>query len=199
MVTIGLTGNVGAGKSTVAGIWKKERKAVVIDADMLGREAAKPGSEVLETLVRRFGGEILAGDGTLDRRHMGELAFSKKENLEALNEIVHPEIIRLINLQMEFARKEADSAVVVDAALIIEFGFEIHLDYLVVVDAPKEARSERMMAKKKMTRNTLEKVMLLQLPAEKLKERADYVIENDRDEEWLEKQALEVWDRMMAE
>ena len=77
MVTIGLTGNVGAGKSTVAGFWKNERGAVVIDADHLGREAVKPGNKTLALLVDRFGKEILLPDGSLDRSLMGQIAFSE--------------------------------------------------------------------------------------------------------------------------
>jgi len=199
VVTIGLTGNVGAGKSMVAGIWKRERGAVVIEADWLGREAVKPGSMALTRLVNRFGREILMPDGSLDRGLMGELAFAKQENLEALNSIVHPEIIKLIRKEIEKAQRESDRAVVIDAALIVELGFENHLDYLVVVDAPKEVRMKRMLAKKKMDQETLERVMEVQIPAQRLKERADYVIENDRDEKWLEEKALEVFDRMMAD
>jgi dephospho-CoA kinase len=199
MVTIGLTGNVGAGKSTVAGFWKNERGAVVIDADHLGREAVKPGSKILALLVTRFGKEILLPDRSLDRSLMGQIAFSDRENLIALNEIVHPEIIRLIKEELKKAEKEGARAVVVDAALIIEFGFEGYLDYLVVVDAPQNVRMGRMLALKKMEKSTLERVIEMQMAAEELKLRADYVIENDGKLDGLRVKALAVFDRMLEE
>jgi dephospho-CoA kinase len=199
MVTIGLTGNVGAGKSTVAGFWKNERGAVVIDADHLGREAVKPGNKTMALLVDRFGKEILLPDESLDRSLMGQIAFSSRENLIALNEIVHPEIVRLIKEELKEAEKKHTRAVVVDAALIIEFGFEGYLDYLVVVDAPQNVRIERMLALKKMEKSTLERVIEMQMAAEELKLRADYVIENDGNMERLKVKALAIFDRMLEE
>jgi dephospho-CoA kinase len=197
MVTIGLTGNAGAGKSTVAGFWKNERGAVVIDADHLGREAVRPGSKTLALLVDRFGKEILLPDESLDRSLMGQIAFSDRGNLEALNEIVHPEIVRLIKEELKEAEKKGTRAVVVDAALIIEFGFEGYLDYLVVVDAPQDVRMGRMLALKKIEKSTLERVIEMQMAAEELKLRADYVVENDGNLDGLKLKALELFDDIM--
>jgi len=199
MITIGWTGNIGAGKSTVARIWQKERGALLIDADILARQAVKPGGKVLKKLVEHFGEEILAPDGSLDRTRTARIAFSNEEDYRALNSIVHPEIIRLIRQEMENAEKESVPAVVVDAALIYEFGFDALLDYVVVVDAPREVKIRRALEKNKMDRQTLERVMAFQLPAEELRKRADYVIENNADEQCLADQALEVFDRIMAE
>ncbi len=196
MVAIGLTGNLGAGKSLVAEIWSREREAVVIDADSLGREAVHPGSLALEALVRRFGMEILTPAGELDRRRMGEIAFAEREHLSALNAIVHPEIIRLVRERMAEARRSQARAVVVDAALILEFGFQSHLDFVVVVDAPREVRIERALARRKMSRETIERLMSYQLPAAELRAKADFVIDNRRDQEYLRRSALEVFDRM---
>ena len=106
MISIGLTGNVGSGKSTVAAIWKAERGAVVIDADKIGRSVVQPGSRCLAALVERFGEEILLPDGSLNRRKMAEIAFSDTESREALNSIIHPEIIREINGQLRGARSQ---------------------------------------------------------------------------------------------
>ncbi len=197
MISIGLTGNVGSGKSTVARIWKQERGALLIDADQIGRSVVQPGSRCLAGLVQRFGKEILLPDGSLNRRRMAVIAFSAKENLEALNSIVHPEIIRKINDQLQEARSQGAGAVVVDAALIFEFGFERYLDVVVAVDAPREIKIERMLAKGKINRETLEKILDAQLPADELKAKADHVLDNSADKESLRESALELFDRLL--
>ena len=198
MLLIGLTGNVGSGKSTVARLWREERGATVIDADLLGVEAVRPGSEALKKLVERFGDKILQADGSLDRRLMGQIAFSSSEDLEALNSIVHPEIIRQITSAVEQAKNKGKPVVVVDAALIFEFGFDEIMDRVVVVDAPLKMRKQRMLAKKKMDDQTLEKLMSFQLSAEELLRRGHYVIENHGDLDALRERALEVFDRMVG-
>ncbi len=197
MISIGLTGNVGSGKSTVARIWKQERGALLIDADQIGRSVVQPGSRCLAGLVQRFGKEILLPDGSLNRRRMAVIAFSAKENLEALNSIVHPEIIRKINDQLQEARSQGTGAVVVDAALIFEFGFERYLDVVVAVDAPREIKIERILAKGKINRETLEKILDAQLPAGELKAKADHVLDNSADEESFRESALELFDRLL--
>ena len=198
MLLIGLTGNVGSGKSTVARLWREERGATVIDADLLGVEAVRPGSEALKKLVERFGDKILQADGSLDRRLMGQIAFSSSEDLEALNSIVHPEIIRQITSAVEQAKNKGKPVVVVDAALIFEFGIDEIMDRVVVVDAPLQMRKQRMLAKKKMDDQTLEKLMSFQLSAEELRRRGHYVIENHGDLNALRGAALEVFDRMVG-
>ena len=197
MISIGLTGNAGSGKSLVARLWKEERGAVVIDADELGRSAVKPGSEALAELTRLFGKEILLADGSLNRKRTAEIAFSNAENTRALNSIVHPEIIRNINRQLKEAGREGVKAVVVDAALIFEFGFERYVDVVVVVDAPRELKISRMLAKGKMDRKTVEKVIEVQLPADELKKRADYIIDNSGEIDNLKKKALELFDSLV--
>lgn len=197
MLLIGLTGNVGSGKSTVARLWREERGATVIDADLLGIEAVRPGSEALKKLVERFGDKILQADGSLDRRLMGQIAFSSSEDLEALNSIVHPEIIRQIVSAVEQAKNRGKPVVVVDAALVFEFGIDEIMDRVVVVDAPLQIRKQRMLAKNKMDDKTLEKLMSFQLSAEELRRRGHYVIENHGDLNALREHALEVFDRMV--
>ncbi len=197
MLAIGLTGNVGSGKSTVAAIWRERRGAVVIDADRLGGEAVAPGSEALGRLVAHFGEQVLLPDGLLNRRRTAELAFRTDTDRMVLNSIVHPEIIRGIGLEMSEARESGVQAVVIDAALIFEFGFDKHVDVLVVVDSPREAKIERMLAKGKMDRETVERVMEIQMPPEKMKEKADYVLLNEGDLILLEKKALELYDRII--
>lgn len=197
MLAIGLTGNVGSGKSTVAAIWKEQRGAVVIDADRLGSEAVPPGSEALGRLAAHFGEQVLLPDGSLNRRRTAELAFRTDTDRQVLNAIVHPEIIRRIGLEMVAARKSAVKAVVIDAALIFEFGFDKHVDLLVMVDAPRDVKIERMLVKGKMNRETLERVLDIQMPPEEMREKTDYVLLNEGGTDALEKVALELYDRLL--
>lgn len=198
MLRIGLTGNVGAGKSSVAEIWRTERGARIIDADALGREAVEPGRPALGKLVEKFGGRVLNPDGSLNRRETGRIAFSDRENLLALNRIVHPHILDRIDSLTEQAGREGERVCVVDAALIYEFGLDKRLDFVVTVDAPLETRKARVLGKGRMDEQTLEMVMRVQLPAEELSRRADHVIRNDSDLEALRERALEVFDSIAA-
>lgn len=198
MLRICLTGNAGSGKSTVARIWEKERGAVIIDADLLARRAVKTGGAVLKNLVARFGEGILLDDGSLDRRKMGRLAFSDPQSLAALNALVHPEIVRLIEKALKREKKHRTPVAVLDAALVFEFGIARWFDYVVVVDAPEKLRKERLLASGKMDRETVDNLMRCQLPAEELASRADYVIRNSHSAENLRKQSLEVFDLIVS-
>ena len=197
MLAIGLTGNVGSGKSTVAAIWQERRGATVIGADQLGSSAVAPGSEALGRLAAHFGQQVLLPDGSLNRRRTAELAFRTDTDRQVLNSIVHPEIIRRIGLELAAAREADVKAVVVDAALIFEFGFDKHVDVLVVVDAPRESKIERMLARGKMDRETVERVLAIQMPPELMREKADYALLNEGTLEDLEKSALELYDQLV--
>jgi len=197
MKAIGLTGNIGSGKSTVAAIWKEKRGAMVVEADKLGREAVAPGSDALNKLVAHFGDQVLLPDGSLNRRRTAELAFRTNGDRHALNSIVHPEIIRRIGLEMIEARKAGVRAVVVDAALIFEFGFDKHVDVVVLVDAPREEKIGRMLAKGKMSRETIEQVMGIQMDPEQMREKADYVLLNEGGLDALETVALQLYDTII--
>ena len=197
MKSIGLTGNIGSGKSTVAAIWKEKRGAMVIDADRVGSEAVAPGSEALGKLVAHFGEQVLLPDGSLNRRRTAELAFLTDTDRQVLNSIVHPEIIRRIGLVMQQARQSDTEAVVIDAALIFELGFDKHVDCIVMVDAPREAKVARMLAKGKMDRETVERIMDIQIPPEEMRLHSDYVLLNEGNLDALERVTLELYDRIM--
>lgn len=198
VLVVGITGNVGSGKSTVARFWREERDATVVEADSLGAEAVTLGSETLSRLVERFGQGILLPDSSLDRKEMARIAFSSAKNLRALNSIVHPEIIRRIRAAINKARADRLPVLIVDAALLHELGLEGLVDRLVVLDAPEYLRKDRMLASGKMDKETLENLIDLQLPipVEKLRSRGHLVIENRGDMEALRKSALEVFDSL---
>ena len=120
MRVIGVTGGVGAGKSTVLGILEKEFDAYVIQADLLGHVLMEPGEECYDAVIALFGKEIIKKDKTIDRRRISDVVFTDKDMLLKLNGIIHPavkqRILRLISEQREAGRKLC----VVEAALFLE-------------------------------------------------------------------------------
>jgi dephospho-CoA kinase len=141
VVMIGLTGGIGSGKSTVAGLLA-ERGAIVIDADLIARQVVEPGSPVLEKLVERFGADILDASGRLDRARLAERAFVDEESKLALEGITHPAIGE------EFLRQVAaapeDAVVVHDVPLLVESKNPAQYKAVIVVEAPKSVRLARL-------------------------------------------------------
>lgn len=144
MLRVGLTGGIGSGKSTVSDLLAAHG-AVVIDYDVLAREAVEPGRPGLQAIAERFGTGVIAPDGTLDRPALAAIVFADPEALAALNAISHPEIWRLA------AAREADagpdSIVVHDNPLLVEMGAAEHCDVVVVVDVPEDVQIARLVAR----------------------------------------------------
>ena len=122
MKVIGLTGNIASGKSVVADMLA-ERGATIVDADVLSREAVTPGSPALDAIVARWGPSVLTSDGSLDRPALRKVVFHDRNELDALNEIVHPEVMRLRGAEVEAARMRGDRVIVA----VIPLLFERHL------------------------------------------------------------------------
>lgn len=142
---IGLTGPTGAGKSTVAAAFRKLGCAV-IDADALAREAVSD-PECLAALAAAFGGDIVAPDGSLDRRRLAGRAFSGPEQTQRLNRITHPVILKRALRRIAELKQSAAAAVVLDAALLFESGADSLCDTTVAVTAPPASRLRRIMAR----------------------------------------------------
>lgn len=145
MFRIGLTGGIASGKTEVARVLK-ELGAHVIDADALGARVVEPGTPALERLIAAFGTDILATDGRIERAKVARMVFLDESKLKKLNEIIHPELIREIRLELEsLERSDPDGTVVVDAALLVEWGVLDMFDLVVGVRAPHAMRLERLL------------------------------------------------------
>jgi dephospho-CoA kinase len=141
---IGLTGGIASGKSTVAARFA-ERGAVVVDADVLARQAVEPGSPGLAAIAREFGAGVFARDGSLDRAALGAIVFADAQARERLNRIVHPEVGRLSRAAFGEALAQDPTAVVVyDVPLLAEGRDAKEFDRIVVVHAPAEERIRRL-------------------------------------------------------
>jgi dephospho-CoA kinase len=193
MLTIGLTGGIGSGKSTVASLLA-EKGAIIIIADYIGWELLLKASPVYSELVEAFGGDILDEYGRIERKKLGKLVFSKPEKLQKLNDIVHPHLKKRLWARISDIRtRRPDAIIIVDAALIIESGIIDKFEGLVVVTAPQEQRVQRLMAERLMTREEALSRIQSQMADEERLKYATWVINNDGSMEALQDKIDRLW------
>ena len=198
MRLIGLTGNIASGKSAVADMLA-ERGATIIDADILAREAVMKGSPALDSIVEKWGREILDDDGNLDRAKLRSRVFEDQSDLDALNEIVHPEVQRLRANEMRAARERGDKVVVCVIPLLFERHLADEFEIIILVDAPRSVRLERIVRDRKIDETEAMKMIAAQMPADLKRARADYVIENAGSREELEDEVDRVWQSIVGD
>lgn len=191
MLLVGLTGGIGAGKSTVAELLT-QRGAMVLDADVIAREVVAPGTPGLAALADRFGPTIVDYEDSLDRAALADIAFADEQSRRDLEAITHPAI------QQEFTRRIAaapdDAIVVCDMPLLVEsFGVrERGYDVVVVVEAPHEVRLARL-EERGLARADAEARIAAQASDDERRAVATYVIENGTDPAALEHQVDTIW------
>ena len=175
---VGLTGGIATGKSTVSALFRA-LGCVVIDADILAREVVEPGQPAHERIVAAFGPRVLAPDGTLDRKALGEIVFADPGRRKELEGITHPEIrARFAARLAELTEEGFDGIVIFDAAVMIESGNYRNMDRLVVVTADAEAQVRRQRERDGASVEAATRRIASQMPlAEKVK-LADHVIDN---------------------
>ena len=192
MLLVGLTGNIASGKSTVAQ-FLSEHGATIIDADVLARRAVERGSRAFDAIVKRWGTSILAPDGHLDRAALRRVLFGNPKELEELNEIVHPEVERLREQRISEAAARGDRVVVCDIPLLFEKKMVDHFDRIVLVDAPRPLRLERLVNDRGLRETEAMDMIASQMPAELKRARADFVIDNATTLTELERRVNDVW------
>jgi len=192
MLLIGLTGNIASGKSEVARMLA-ERGATLIDADVLAREAVRPETQALRDIVKRWGKDILKKDGSLDRKALRQIVFADQSELDALNRIVHPGVTRIRDREIAAAKERGDQIVVCVIPLLFERNLVEEFDAIVLVDAPRPIRLERLVATRGLEETDAMNIIASQLPAELKRARADYVIENTGSLDDLEHDVDTLW------
>ena len=192
MLLIGLTGNIASGKTEVAKMLAR-RGATVIDADVLSREAVRPETQALKDIVKRWGKDVLKPDGSLDRTALRQIVFADQIELDALNRIVHPGIARLRDREIARARDRGDEIVVCVIPLLFERNLVEEYDAIVLVDAPRPIRLERLVATRGLEETDAMNMIASQMPAELKRARADYCIDNDGSLEDLERDVDALW------
>ena len=198
MLLVGLTGNIGSGKSTVAQMLS-ERGATIIDADVLARRAVELGTPAFGKIVARWGSSILAPDGHLDRAALRRVVFGDHAQLEELNQIVHPEVERLRVRLIDQAKRRGDQVVVCDIPLLFERHMTDRFDRIVLVDSHRAIRLERLVKERGLRETEAMDMIAAQMPAELKRARADFIIENDGTFAQLERRVHDVWTALIRE
>ena len=192
MVVIGLTGQSGAGKSTVCRMLE-QRGCAVLDCDRIARSVTEKGSVCLKELCRAFGADILEENGELNRRKLAGRAFSSRAMTDRLNAITHPYIREKIEDELCRLRRAGTTAVILDAPQLFEAGCERYCDRICVVTAPWEVRLQRLQERDRLPRDLLEKRMRAQLSEEELRKRAHQWIDGSLPLPEVEKQVEQCW------
>jgi dephospho-CoA kinase len=187
---VGLTGGIGAGKSTVARLLTGHG-AIVLDADLAARAVVEPGTEGLAEVARAFGPEVLRADGSLDRAALASVVFADEERRSRLNAIVHPRV-RAWMAERAAAAPEG-SVVVQDIPLLVEGGLVPLFDFVIVVDADDDTRITRLVRDRGMAEQEARARIAAQAPREQRNAAADRLIDNSGGPEELEKAVAELW------
>jgi dephospho-CoA kinase len=195
--TVGLTGNIGAGKSTVAGLFVAHGAALV-DADTVARAVVEPGAAAHQPLVDRFGPDVLDADGRIDRPALAAKVFGHPEELAALNAIIHP-AIGVAMIEGKDAYVGTDRIVVMDIPLLRSFHRELlALDAVVVVDVPPEVALERLTTQRGMSPEDARARQASQPSRADRLEGADFVVDNSDGHDRLEAEVDRVWAGLQA-
>ena len=198
MLLVGLTGNIGSGKSTVAQLLAR-RGAAIIDADVLARQAVEVGQPAYREIVDRWGPDVVAPDGQLDRAALRQRVFQDGDELEALNSIVHPEVARLREELVADARERGTRVLVSDIPLLFENNLVDEFDRILLVDAPRPMRLDRLVRTRGLDETEAMDMIAAQMPAELKRARADFVIDNTGTLDDLEAHVDQVWAAIVAE
>ena len=196
MLLVGLTGGIGSGKSTVARLLEK-RGAVVFDADLLAREAVEPGTPGHAAVIDRFGADVLAPGGELDREALASIVFADPSARRDLEEIVHPEVRRLFAEGSE-AYRDTDRVVVFSAPLLVETGMHTAFEILVVVSATVATQIERLMRQRGMSESSIRARIVAQAPLEDKAAVADFLVDNEGTLDELDRQIARLWSDLSA-
>ena len=193
MLNVALTGNIASGKSTVVELFRRWG-ATIIDADVLAREAQAPGGAVLAAIAQRFGADVLAPDGSLDRAALRAKVMGDDDALAALNALVHPAVQQRRLELLRAARERGDALVVNDIPLLFEVLDPAQFDVIVLVDAPVSVRRTRLRALRGLTNEDADRMIAAQMPAERKRGQSHHIIENAGTLAELEKQARDIFE-----
>ncbi|CUT01834.1 dephospho-CoA kinase [Candidatus Chrysopegis kryptomonas] len=184
ILTIGVTGGIGSGKTTVCKIFE-ELGAKVIYADELAKNLMTNDENLKRKIIKIFGNEAYIG-GKLNRKFIADVIFTDEKKKKELESVVHPAVIKEILSEFKkLAKNKSVNFVIVEAALIFESGFDNELDYVIVVDADEETKIKRVMERDRCSREEVLKRMRSQMDVRKKRELADILLQNDGDIEEL--------------
>ena len=187
MLRVGLTGGIGSGKSTASQHFSS-LGAYVINADEEAKNLISTNETVQNELIAEFGTDIIDGTGSVNKKKLARIAFQDQDHQQRLNSVVHPYIYNLIDKEFnEVLNVGKHGIFIVDGALIFESGYDVHLDYVIVVTAQLKHRMERALGRETLSREEILKRIEFQWPEKEKVNLADFVVHNDDTEKELHK------------
>jgi len=187
MLRVGLTGGIGSGKSTASQHFSS-LGAYVINADKEAKNLISTNETVQNELIAEFGTDIIDGTGSVNKKKLARIAFQDQDHQQRLNSVVHPYIYNLIDKEFNQVLNVGKHDIfIVDGALIFESGYDVHLDYVIVVTAQIKHRMERALGRETLSREEILKRIEFQWPEKEKVNLADFVVHNDGTEKELHK------------
>ena len=196
---VGLTGGIVGGKSTVASMFR-DLGAKIIDADILSHSVILPFKPAWKKIVKLFGEDILRKDLTINREKLGKIVFADQALLKKLNEITHPEIIKLIKKEINLARDKThnqEKILVIDAALIYEAKIDRLMDKIIVVYINEDEQIKRLIKRNNLSKDEASQRVKSQIPMKEKIKMADYVIDNNDTLDKTKKQVETFWQSLV--
>ena len=192
MLVIGLTGGIGTGKSEVSRILR-ECGASVIDADLVGHEAYRPHSPAWREVVAAFGDGILGLSGEIDRKRLGGIIFNDPEARAKLNSIMHPRMAEMVKEKIDLLRQQREEAVVLEAAVLVEAGWDSLVDEIWVTYSPEEEVVERLRQRNNLSEEEARSRITSQLPHEERAKHAHVTVRNSGSMDELLEEVKSLW------
>ncbi len=192
MISIGLTGGIGSGKSEAARVLRG-LGAVVIDTAKLGHEAYRRGAPCFDEVVREFGQGITGPDGEIDRKQLGAIVFAEPARRKRLEEIVWPRIAEALGEKLAEARRDRAEVAVIDSAMLLEAGWDAFTDEVWMVEAPEDQVVARVVRRSGLTEEQVRQRIAAQMPNTERRARAKLIIWNDSDLATLGQRVTAAW------
>ncbi|MEO6197652.1 MAG: dephospho-CoA kinase [Dehalococcoidia bacterium] len=195
MFIIGLTGGIGTGKSTVAGVLQKEGAAIV-NADVVGHEVYQVGRPAYHEVIHAFGEGVLDADKAIDRKKLGAIVFGDPKELAKLNSIVHPRMKGMMREKLQELQRSGAKIAVIEAAILFEARWDDLANETWVTSAPPEIASRRVAERSGFTQDQVMERIRAQMPNDERVQRADIVIDTSEDMEQTIARTLEKWEEL---
>ncbi len=199
---VGLTGGIVSGKNTVAKMFK-DLGAKIVDADELGHKVILPHKPAWEKIIKLFGKDLLKEDLKIDRKKLGRIVFNNQKLLKKLNEITHPEIIKLIRKEISLVKNKTlknrkEKILIINAALIYEAKIDNLMDKIIVVYIDKTEQIKRLVKRDNLSAEEALKRIESQTPLKEKVEMADYVIDNSNSLDKTREQVETIWQNLVS-
>lgn len=193
---LGVTGGIGSGKTTVANMLVA-KGVPIVDFDILAREVVEPGTKGFDDIVDYFGPQVVADDGTLDRKQLSKIVFGDMEKRKILESFTHPPIFEAFSAQVKALSNQSSAGVIqVVIPLLVELNLQYLFDRLMVVYVPREIQLQRLVERDKITKEAAALILESQIPLDEKIKFADFVVDNSSTLDKTREQVEGVWNSL---